>query len=441
MNKKVYIETFGCQMNDHDSDRMKRHLLANSFLITDNEDDADAVILNTCSVRDKAERKVLSRLGRLKRLKKNKKDLVIAVSGCMAQRLGEKILDKHRHVDLVFGTHVINDAPKLLSKAFEGRRVLDVTFKNTCDFKFLTIPKDAHCRERVTANVTIMNGCSNFCTYCIVPYVRGPEVSRDPDDILNEIKRLAEGGVKEVTLLGQNVNSYGLGSSFKLDFPGLLEKLQEVNGLERIRFVTSHPKDLSDRLIGQFKDLSKLCEHIHLPVQSGSDKILKKMNRNYTAAHYKNLVEKLKKACPEIAITTDIIVGYPGEDDEDFEKTYELVKDVQFDGSFSFRYSVRPGTGSSEKDLIPVKTASERLSRLQELQKEITFKKNEDVVGSLQEILVEGQSKRGEGELFGRTRTNKIVNFKGGGEHLSLLKVRITEAKKNSLFGEKDERR
>ena len=436
--KKVYIETFGCQMNVHDSDRMKRILLANSFEITNNEKEADAVILNTCSIRDKAEKKVLSRIGRLNMLRRKKPDLVIGISGCMAQRLGEKLVQEVEGVNLVFGTHVIPSVAYLLQRSFSGDKVVDVTEKGVDDFEFTRIPEDgATVIEGASAYVTIMNGCNNYCSYCIVPYVRGREISREPKEILSEIKSLSEKGVKEVTLLGQNVNSYGNNSGFSLDFSDLLEEVEKIDAIKRIRFVTSHPKDLSDKLISKFDKLSKLCEHIHLPVQSGSDKVLKLMNRGYGSADYRKLIEKLKNASPKIAITTDIIVAYPGEDEKDFKDTIELVNWVKFDGAYSFKYSKRPGTtaGKEESGISP-EVAALRLSELQELQKEITYQKNKEVLGTVQEVLVEGESRRGDGEFFGRTRSNKIVNFSSECGIRTFVSLKITKANKNSLFGE-----
>jgi tRNA-2-methylthio-N6-dimethylallyladenosine synthase len=438
MSKKIYIETFGCQMNFHDSDRMKRLLLADSFEITENEKEADAAILNTCSIRDKAEKKVLSRIGRLRRLKKKNPDFVIGISGCMAQRLGKKLMEEAKGVDFVFGTHVIPSVAYLVNKSLKGEKVVDTAEKGIDGFEFARIPAEgATVVEGNTALVSIMNGCDNYCSYCVVPYVRGREISRNPEEIISEIKALVNKGAKEVTLLGQNVNSYATKTDFGLDFCDLLVRINDIKGLERLRFVTSHPKDLSDKLVGLFGKLPKLCEHIHLPVQSGSSKILKLMNRKYTAKEYKNLITKLRERCPEIAITTDIIVAYPGETDMDFKETMELAEWVGFDGAFSFRFSPRPGTEAAKlKNMVKPEVAQKRLSILQEMQKKMTFAKNKEMLDKVCEVLVEGKSKRGGNQYFGRTRTNKIVNFVSGCDIRGMVKLKITKAHMNSLSGE-----
>ena len=344
--KAAFIQTFGCQMNEHDSEKMARILEENEYIMTDDMAAAYLILLNTCSIREKAEHKVFSSLGRLKRFKQRNPGLIIGVGGCVAQQEGERLLRRVPHLDMVFGTHNIHKLPELISAVEEtGGRIAETDMYDFVpSLKGFSIPSEG----QVKSHVTIMQGCNNYCSYCIVPYVRGREMSRSSREILDEIRALSERGVKEVSLLGQNVNSYGKGLGEEVTFPELLCSINDISGIERIRFTTSHPKDLSEELINSFRDLERLCEHIHLPVQSGSDSILKAMNRKYTASYYIEKVTELRDACPEISITSDIIVGFPGETEEDFEKTLELMRRVEFDNVFSFKYSDRFETRASQ---------------------------------------------------------------------------------------------
>ena len=434
--KHLYIRTFGCQMNVHDSEQMVELLEKRGYVITGDMNKAELIIVNTCSVREKAEQKIHSFLGRLRRYKEKNPDLVIGISGCVAQQWGRNFLDKVHHLDFVLGTHNIHRLPEIVQEVEMSRsRIAETTFrKSVKSLGILTLPKNGE----VNAFVTIMQGCNNFCAYCIVPYLRGREESRESGEILDEIRSLAAHGVKEVTLLGQNVNSYGNTLKNGTDFPELLAMINEVEGIERIRFTTSHPKDLSDGLIESFASLDKLCEHIHLPIQSGSDSVLERMKRGYTAREYLEKVEKLRVRCPHISITTDIIVGFPGESDEDFQKTIDLMRKVRFDNLFSFKYSDRPGIASERyNDKVEEMVKSERLSFLQKLQETHTFEKNRSLEGKEEEILVEGRSKNNKKEMTGRTRTNRIVNLPGeNGMKGKTVPVKIMVAYMHSLRGE-----
>ncbi len=434
--KHCYIRTFGCQMNVHDSEQMAELLENEGYETTKDIMRADLIIVNTCSVREKAEQKIHSFLGRLRRHKEKNPDLVIGIAGCVAQQWGRKFLDKVHHLDFVLGTHNIHRLPEIVSDVELSRsRIAETTFRTSVEsLGILTLPKNG----KVNAFVTIMQGCNNFCSYCIVPYLRGREESRKSGEILDEIRFLAAHGVKEVTLLGQNVNSYGNTLKNEVDFPTLLAMINGGEGIERIRFTTSHPKDLSDGLIESFASLDKLCEHIHLPIQSGSDSVLKKMRRGYTSRDYLARVEKLRARCPDISITTDIIVGFPGESDEDFQKTIDLMKKVRFDNLFSFKYSDRPGIASERyDDKVGENMKSERLSFLQKLQETHTLEKNRQFEGKEEEVLIEGASKGNEEEMTGRTRTNRIVNLPGeDGMKGKTVPVKIVRAYMHSLRGE-----
>ena len=433
--KLLYLETFGCQMNVDDSEKIVSMLNRSGYQSTENPSLADLIILNTCSVRAKAEQKLYSSLGRFKDLKKNNERLIVGVGGCVAQKEGERLLKKAPFVSFVFGTHNLHLVANMVSAAQEGQRLTNVDFIDN-DTRLDLFPQ-SEADGRVSRFVTIMQGCDNYCSYCIVPFVRGREISRRSSDILDEIRRMANKDVKEVTLLGQNVNSYGLKSQGECDFSELLHKVSAIDGIERIRFTTSHPKDLSPSLISCFADMSKLCGHIHLPAQSGSDAILAKMERGYCRKEYLKNIEALKKARPDIQITGDIIVGFPGETEEDFLQTLSLIEEVEYADQFSFIFSVRPETkAASFCDNVTYREKQERLSRLQTLQKQITLERNKSFVGSIQNVLVEGRSKRGD-QLSGRTDGNRIVNFTG---ELSLVgsfvSVRITKAFQNSFLGE-----
>ncbi len=436
--KLVFLETFGCQMNENDSERMLGVLKGLSYARTKDPSEADLILINTCSIRDKAEQKVYSTLGRFKSLKKERPGLVIGVAGCVAQQEGEKLLKRAPHLDIVFGPHNVHKLKELLLKADSGAKVV-VTGQTE------EISPEEYGTEPVEieekAFVSIMRGCNNFCSYCIVPYTRGREVSRLSRDILNEIEGLVARGVKEVTLLGQNVNSYGTGGGGDVSFPELLVKVCRVEGLSRVRFITSHPKDISDELIHLFGEEHKLCRHVHLPVQSGSDRVLAAMGRGYTVEGYLAKAGLLKRLYPDMAITSDIIVGFPGETAVDHEATMGLLRTVRFDNIFSFMYSPRPGTRAAGlPDQVPPEARSERLQRLQEEQKEITGERMRALVGKTVEVLVEGGSKIDPTELSGRTPCNRIVNFPAPARLLAgpgrLTDVTITEAYQNSLRGE-----
>jgi tRNA-2-methylthio-N6-dimethylallyladenosine synthase len=432
--KQLYLQTFGCQMNVSDSEKIASLLAGEGYALTDDSNAADLIIYNTCSVRAKAEERVYKQLVQLKALKRRNPSLLLGVGGCVAQQEGERLLEKIPHLDLVFGTHNLHRLPQIVRAAEEGRRLAEVDFIDS-ETRVGLFPVDERAGG-VTRFVTVMQGCDNFCSYCIVPYVRGREVSRRSVDILAEIRQMAANGVKEVTLLGQNVNSYGMTSPDEPDFAGLLRQVSGVEGIERIRFTTSHPKDFTPALIDCFAELPKLCAHIHLPAQSGSDAVLNKMNRGYTRNSYMSTVLALRAANPDIAITGDMIVGFPGETEDDFNATLSLMEEVRYSDLFSFIYSSRPGTTAAEMtELLTFEEKRERLDRLVDLQKRITRQQNVAEVGSRREILVERESKR-PGQLFGRTSANRGVNFAGP---LSLIGsvacVEITEGYQNSLLG------
>jgi tRNA-2-methylthio-N6-dimethylallyladenosine synthase len=434
-NKLLYLETFGCQMNVDDSEKIVSMLERIGYKQTDQSSKADLIILNTCCVRAKAEHKLYSSLGRLKDLKKANEHLIIGVGGCVAQKEGERLLKKAPHVNFVFGTHNLHLVSNMVSAAIEGHRLTNVGFIDN-DKRLELFPQSDR-EGSVSRFVTIMQGCDNYCTYCIVPFVRGSEISRRSSAIIDEILILADNGVKEVTLLGQNVNSYGLKSPGECDFSQLLRKAAAIAGIERIRFTTSHPKDLSQSLVSCFAEMPKLCGHIHLPAQSGSDAILDKMERGYSRKQYLEKIGALKKARPDIQITGDMIVGFPGESEEDFLQTLSLMKEVEFADQFSFIFSVRPETKAARFcDNVSYREKQERLCRLQDLQKQLTLARNKSFIGSTQKVLVEGRSKRGD-QLFGRTDGNRIVNFSG---ELSLIgsfvSVKIKKAFQNSFLGE-----
>ena len=435
--KRVYIETYGCQMNEHDSEQILRLLEGCHYLETGRPEEADLILINTCSVREKPEHKVYSALGRFKRLKE-KKGTIIGVAGCVAQQEGERLLDRVPYLDVVIGTHAIPLLPQLLKKMeCSGQRVCETGFDPVGnDLKAILPQKPLD--KKVKSYVTIMQGCDHFCSFCIVPYVRGRENSRPSREIIEEVRHLAERGIKEVCLLGQNVNSYGKGIAGEIRFPELLYKINEIEGLERIRFTTSHPSDLSGELIQAYSQLDKLCEHIHLPFQSGSNRILKAMHRGYTRESYLEKVERLKEACPTLAITADVMVGFPGEEEEDFEGTMNLIEKIRFDDLYSFKYSPRRGTRASQfNDQVEERVKQKRLSALQCIQKEITLQKNQALEGHLEEVLVEGQSKQSPRDVTGRTRSNKVVNFEGSPEWVGrLIPVRVTQGFAHSLRGQ-----
>ncbi|MCK4390337.1 MAG: tRNA (N6-isopentenyl adenosine(37)-C2)-methylthiotransferase MiaB [Desulfobacterales bacterium] len=437
--KRVHIVTMGCQMNVYDSEQMVRLLAPLNYRPTSHLDKADLVLLNTCSIREKAEHKVYSFLGRLVRIKRLRPDMIIGVGGCVAQQEGYRLVERAPYIDMVFGTFALGRLPSLVQYVEDRKkRIVDISPRGALEPLYINGPVFE--AERATAFVTIMQGCDNFCTYCVVPYVRGREVSRKPGEILEEIRCLVENGVSEVTLLGQNVNGYGQKNGHGCDFPALLERVNDIAGLRRIRFTTSHPKDLSDRLIDAFCRLDKLAPHIHLPVQSGSDRVLRRMHRGYSRDFYLKKVAKLSKVRPDIAITSDIIVGFPGEEAVDFEATVDLVRQVGFDSFFLFKYSERPNVPAARfSNKVGDAVKGERFSTLLEVQKELTLKKNKALVGTTQEVLVEGRSKKSPDQMAGRAPCNRIVNFANGADATAcvgdILPVRIVEAFSHSLLG------
>ncbi len=435
--KKYFIATYGCQMNEHDSEKLAGMLSNMNYLECDNKEDADLIIFNTCCVRENAELKVYGNLGQLKALKKKKPDMIIAVCGCMMQQahVVEHIKKKHPFVDLIFGTHNLHNFPVLLSNCMQSESMLvEIWDENGEIIEGLPSIR----KYGLKAFVNIMYGCNNFCTYCIVPYTRGREKSREPKDIINEVKDLVDNGTKEITLLGQNVNSYGKTLDEQIDFADLLTQINEIEGLERIRFMTSHPKDVSEKLIYAIRDCHKVCEHLHLPVQAGSNKILDAMNRKYTREQYLKLVKEAKSAVPDISITTDFIVGFPGETEDDIGQTIDLVEKVKYDNSFTFIYSIRKGTPAAEmEEQVPEDVKHKRFNRLLEALNKGIKERNLELKDKAVEVLVEGVSKNDENILTGRTRTNKVVNFDGPKDLIgNLCKVKITDPKTFSLYGE-----
>ena len=387
--KNVFIQTIGCQMNVYDSERIGELMSRTGYEVVDSADQADLVIVNTCAIRDKAEQKLYSLLGRLAPLKQQNPDMILAVGGCVAQQEGAAMLVRVRCLDLVFGTDALHRLPGLVDRiTLKKTRIVDVGHRaSSQDHQHF---EGLISGGSVSRFVTIMRGCDNYCTYCVVPFVRGRETSRQPEQIISEIKMLVSAGAREVTLLGQNVNSYGKKEGL-VSFPDLLARVNKVSGLERIRFTTSHPKDLSEELMAAFGRLEKLCRHIHLPVQSGSDKILHRMNRKYTRAHFVERVAQLRADYPDIAVTSDIIVGFPGETESDFDMTLDLIRGIRFDSLFAFKYSDRPNAAAVQfRDKIPAKEKSRRLKDLLDLQQQITLEKNQTLIGTKQVILVEG---------------------------------------------------
>ena len=436
--KKLYLQTYGCQMNQYDSERVAQVLGRMDYERTEQIDTADLILLNTCSVRDKAEQKVYSALGRWKELKDRRESVIIGVGGCVAQQEGANLLRRMPHVDLVFGTHNIHKLPQMVEQVQRSQsRPVEIAFYR--DPSYMDDPEGRSRVEGAKAFVTIMQGCNKVCSFCIVPYVRGREVSRPSAKILAEIESLARHGVKEVMLLGQNVNSYGKTSPGELSFAELLGRVNAIEGLQRIRFTTSHPQDLSPELIEAFATLDKLCEHLHLPVQSGSDSVLTRMRRGYTRNEYLTRIDRLRQRCPKVALSTDIIVGFPGETDVEFANTLEMLRQVEYDEIFSFMYSPRTQTVSAKiyDDDVVDEIKKDRLQEVLRLQKEISLKKNRQGIGNVEEVLVDGRSRLKNGQVMGRTRTNRIVNLTGEETLVgSLLPVRIIGATANSLIGE-----
>lgn len=430
-------ETYGCQQNENDTERIRGILKEAGYDFCENAQDADLVIYNTCAVRENAEDRVYGRLGILRHIKESKPELVIGLCGCMVQQenMAEKIRKVHDHVDLIFGTHALYKLPELLWEVLEKRHtVTDVENSDGSICEDLPIFRDSESK----AWVSIMYGCNNFCSYCIVPYVRGRERSRKPDVILAEIRDLVKHGVTEICLLGQNVNSYGKDLDEQCDFSDLLQMVNDIEGVERIRFMTSHPKDFGDKLIKTMKNCSKVCHQLHLPFQAGNNRVLAEMNRKYTKEEYLEKIKKVKAEMPDIALSTDVIVGFPTETNEDFEDTLNILKEVEFDTIFSFIYSRRAGTPAAKLDFVLTDEEIHRnFDRLLDVQNEISRRKNEAYVGRICTVLVDGVSKNNKETLSGRTDTGKIVNFKGD-KNLTgkYVDVKITEAHTWSLNGQ-----
>ncbi|MBC7803661.1 MAG: tRNA (N6-isopentenyl adenosine(37)-C2)-methylthiotransferase MiaB [Candidatus Parcubacteria bacterium] len=444
MSGKLFIRTFGCQMNEYDSEKISGVLAeAEGLTPAAGAEEADVIVFNTCSVREKAQEKVFADLGRVRQLKLANPKLMIAVGGCVASQEGGAIVERAPYVDVVFGPQTLHRLPELLAKRrASGRPQVDVSFPEIEKFDRLP-PAQAN---GASAFVSIMEGCSKYCSFCVVPYTRGKEISRPFDDVIAEIAGLAAQGVKEVTLLGQNVNAWrgGVegaaadGGRLEADFAELLRCVAEIEGLARIRYTTSHPREFTQRLIDTHGELPMLAPHVHLPVQSGSDRVLAAMKRGYTSLEYRSIVRRLRKARPDISVSSDFIVGFPGETEADFEATLELARELRFDGSYSFLYSPRPGTPATELD-DPVPHA-QKLARLKRLQAQLEAQEHaisESMVGTVQQVLVEGPSKRNAAELAARTGNNRIVNFPGGASLAqAFAMVRITEARHHSLRGE-----
>ena len=436
--KKLYIKTFGCQMNEYDSDKMADVLgLTEKIVKTDSPDDADIILFNTCSVREKAQEKVFSDLGRVRPLKEARPDLIIGVGGCVASQEGDTIVKRAPYVDVVFGPQTLHRLPQLISQRREsGAAQVDISFPEIEKFDHLPPARV----EGAAAFVSVMEGCSKYCTFCVVPYTRGEEVSRPLDDVLTEVAGLAQQGVKEITLLGQNVNAYrgAMADGEIADFACLLECVHEIPGVERIRFTTSHPREFTPRIIDCYARLPKLVSHLHLPVQSGADRVLAAMKRGYTALEYKSIIRKLRAIRPDLCLSSDFIVGFPGETDEDFEKTRKLVEELEFDASFVFIYSPRPGTPAADlPDDTPHEVKVKRLQTLTELLDRKTFEINQSMVGTVQTVLVEGISRRDSSELAARSANNRIVNFVGQPRLIGqMVEVVITEALRHSVRGE-----
>ncbi len=435
--KRVFIKTFGCQMNEYDSARMVDVLgAAEGIEPTERPEDADVILFNTCSVREKAQEKVFSDLGMVKHLKRANPDLLIGVGGCVASQEGAAIVARAPYVDIVFGPQTLHRLPELIrARRGTGQSQVDVSFPEIEKFDRMPAPRVAG----PTAFVSIMEGCSKYCSFCVVPYTRGEEFSRPFDDVIAEIAELAEGGVREVTVLGQNVNAYrgAMADGEWADLALLLEYIQEVPGIERVRYTTSHPKEFTQRLIDAHGALDKLAPHVHLPVQSGSDRVLAAMKRGYTVLEYKSIIRRLRAACPGVSITSDFIVGFPGETLVDFEKTLRLVDEIGFDGSFSFVYSPRPGTpAASLADPTPREEKLARLARLQAALEIEARRISAAMVGTVQRVLVEGPSRKDPRELAGRTGNNRVVNFPGGGDLVGkTIELHIDAALPHSLRG------
>jgi len=434
---KLFIKTHGCQMNEYDSSKMLDVLTdTHDLTMTDVEADADVILLNTCSIREKAQEKVFSQLGRWRKLKEKNPNLVIGVGGCVASQEGDNIIKRAPYVDMVFGPQTLHRLPTMLNAVkSEEKAQIDISFPEIEKFDNMPEPR----KEGASAFVSIMEGCSKYCTFCVVPYTRGEEVSRPLDGVLAEIMQLALQGVKEVNLLGQNVNSYR-GETHKgeyVDLAHLIHYVAAIDGIKRIRFTTSHPVEFTDALIEAYRDVPKLANYLHLPVQSGSDRVLSAMKRGHTAIEYKQKIRKLREVRPDISLSSDFIVGFPGETDKEFEATMKLIEDVGFDQSFSFIYSKRPGTPAANiEDEIPMSVKKQRLQRLQDTINGFAAKISQDMIGTVQKVLIEGLSKKDNKQLAGRTENNRVVNFDGNPRLIGqMVDVEITQAVRNSLKG------
>jgi tRNA-2-methylthio-N6-dimethylallyladenosine synthase len=434
---KIYFETYGCQMNFNDTEIAGGILKDKSYTVTGNIDEADVVILNTCAVRDNAEQKIHHRLDALKYNRKKNSKLLVGVIGCMAERIGDKLVGEKLGADFAAGPDSYRKLPELIEEAARKNNIFDLELSLTETYNDII----AHRDESISGWLSIMRGCNNFCTYCIVPYTRGRERSKPFADVMEEAHRLIDNeGVKELTLLGQNVNSYNDTDSGKR-FPELLTAIAETFPKTRIRFVTSHPYDLSDAMIEAMAKFDNICNYLHLPVQAASDKILKAMNRKYDIAHYKKLISKVRKAVPEMAISTDIISGFPGETEEDHKKMLDLLAEIRYDSAFMFNYSTRPGTKAAERleDDVPTETKKRRLNEIIALQNTISKEKNEDEIGKIHEIMVESESKKNANQWQGRSGTNKVIIFDNDERKYStgdLLKLKVVRATSATLFGE-----
>ena len=432
MSRFFHISTMGCQMNEYDSDYLGQVLVSSNYLPTDNPKQADVILINTCTVRAKAAQKAFSLLGRMVPLKKRNPEIILGITGCLAQQEGSSLMQRFPDLDLVLGTRKKDRFESFLNRILTSReKIVAVDMDSPL---VSPLQNNGYFRGRIKSFISVMEGCNNFCSYCIVPYVRGREVSRPPEEILYEARHLVSQGILEITLLGQNVNSYKWDKAYR--FSSLLREMNEIKGLTRIRFTTSHPKDLSDDLINLFAELENLCPHIHLPFQAGSNKVLKLMNRRYVRERYIELIGKLRQVRPEIAITSDVMVGFPQESDEDFQMTLDLIEKIEFDNLYSFKYSDRKGTLAERMEgKVGDPEKSFRLKTLQRLQNRISLSKNQMLKGAQLEVLVEGYSKRS-GQLTGRTPSNKVVNFTNNNNLIGrLVNVEIQHASANSLKG------
>jgi tRNA-2-methylthio-N6-dimethylallyladenosine synthase len=439
MTKKLYIKTFGCQMNEYDSNKMA-DILAQSHqtIRTDQPEEADILLLNTCSVREKAQEKVFSLLGRFRQLKELKPDIVIGVGGCVASQEGELIRQRAPYVDLIFGPQTLHRLPKMLDEVLQIHHpVVDVSFPEIEKFDNLPEPR----ADGPTAFVSIMEGCSKYCTFCVVPYTRGEEISRPLDDVINEVASLANQGVIEVNLLGQNVNAYR-GDTHEGDIADLallIHYIAQIEGIQRIRYTTSHPNEFSDSLVDVYGEVPELVSFLHLPVQSGSDRILSLMKRGHSTVEYKSKIRRIREIRPDISISSDFIVGFPGETEEDFQATLQLIEDIRFDQSFSFIYSPRPGTPAADLvDNVAMTVKKQRLNQLQARINKYALQYSQEMIGTVQQVLVHGVSKKDQNELAGRTENNRVVNFDPQGQELigQIIAIKITQAYSNSLRGE-----